>query len=182
MVTLSDMADNIDPHAKDREQLIQILREVEASINAQSLDGMVQQMDAKATVVWANCEVSRGPAEILAYYDRMVKAKGAILTKYTTKAELSGPARFLGDGTVAIADGEMEDEFTPVIRGPFRLRSRWTTTIAKIDGQWKVVGLHLSANVFNNVLLDEAKRALLYAGAAGVVLGMLLCWLLGRLL
>jgi len=166
----------MDPHAKDREQLVEILKEVEASINSQSLEGMVRRMDANATVVWANAEVSRGPAEILAYYDRMVRGKGRILTRYMTKASLSGPARFLGDGTVAIADGSMEDEFFPIIRGPFKLSSRWTTTIAKIDGEWRVVGLHLSANVFNNVLLDEAKRALLYAGLAGLALGVLAGW------
>jgi hypothetical protein len=166
----------MDPYAKDREQLVAILRDVEASINSQSLEGMVGRMDANATVVWANAEVSRGPEEILAYYDRMVGGKGRILTKYMTKASLSGPARFLGDGTVAIADGSMEDEFFPILRGPFKLSSRWTTTIAKLDGEWKVVSLHLSANVFNNVLLDEAKRALLYAGAAGLAVGALAGW------
>lgn len=170
-----------DPHAQDREHLIKILREIEASINAQSLESMVAQMDPNATVVWANAEVSRGPAEILAYYDRMVKAPGRILTKYSTKAALSGPARFLADGTVAVADGSMEDEFFPIIRGPFRLSSRWTTTLSKASGEWKVVSLHLSGNVFNNVLLDEAKRALLYVAGGALAIGAIAGWLLTRL-
>lgn len=175
------MTPNTDPYAKDREYLLKILAEVEKSINAQSLDGMVQQMDPSVTVVWANGEVSRGPAEILAYYKRMVGGKDTILKEYRTKAALSGPARFLADGTVAIADGTMEDEYFPILRGPFKLSARWTTTVAKIDGQWKVVGLHLSANVFNNVLLDEAKKMLIYVGAGGVAVGALVGWLLGRI-
>ncbi|MBL8242344.1 MAG: nuclear transport factor 2 family protein [Bryobacterales bacterium] len=170
----------VDPHAADREQLIAILRQIEASINAQSLESMVARMDPNATVVWANAEVSRGPREILAYYHRMVQAPGRILTRYTTKASLSAPARFLG-GDVAIADGSMEDEFFPILRGPFRLSNRWTTTLSKASGEWKVVSLHLSGNVFNNVLLDEAKRALLYVGAGGLALGALAGWLLARL-
>jgi len=173
-----------DPHAADRQQLLKIFREVEGSINAQSLDRMTQQMDPGAVVVWANGEVSRGPAEVLAYYDRMVKGSGRILTKYMTSAKLHGHARFLGDGSVAIADGTMEDEFFPIIRGPFKLSSKWTTTAAKINGEWKIVALHLSANVFNNVLLDEAKAALLYAGLGGFALGGLLtaatAWFLFR--
>ena len=120
-----------DPHAEDR---------------------MVRQMDAAAPVVWANGEVSRSPAEILAYYDRMVKGSDRILTKYTTAAKLHEHARFLGSGELATADGAMEDEFTPIIRGPFRLSGKWTTTAAKINGEWKVISLHLSANV----LLAEA--------------------------
>ena len=169
-----------DPHAADRQELLKIFSAVEGSINSQSLDRMAAQMDPQAVVVWANGEVSRGPKEVLDYYERMVKGKGRILEKYLTKAKLHGHARFLGDGTVAIADGTMEDEYFPVIRGPFKLDAKWTTTAAKINGEWKVVALHLSANVFNNVLLDEAKRALMLAVGGGLVVGLLLGWLVGR--
>ena len=169
-----------DPHAADREQLLKIFHEVEDSINSQSLERMAKQMDASATVVWANGEISRGPAEVLAYYDRMVKGKDRILTRYTTSAKLNGHARFLGDGTVAIADGTMVDVFTPVSRGVFQLDSKWTMTAAKIDGEWKVVGLHLSSNVFNNVLLDEAKSVLKMVGGGGVFVGLLVGYFLGR--
>ena len=139
LYTLTTMAQDLpspDPHAADREQLLKIFHEVENSINSQSLERMSQQMDDSVTVVWANGEVSRGPAEVLAYYDRMVKGKDRILTKYMTSAKLHGHARFLGDGNVAIADGTMEDEFFPVIRGSFKLRSKWTTTIARINCEW----------------------------------------------
>ena len=187
LYTLTTMAQDLpspDPHAADREQLLKIFHAVESSINSQSLDLMAKQMDENVTVVWANGEVSRGPAEVLAYYDRMVKGKDRILTKYMTSAKLHGHARFLGDGNVAIADGTMEDEFFPIIRGPFKLSSKWTTTIARINGEWKVVGLHLSANVFNNVLLDEAVNALKYVGAGALAVGLLLgsaiTWFLRR--
>ncbi|MBI2687437.1 MAG: nuclear transport factor 2 family protein [Acidobacteria bacterium] len=178
--SLALIAQQDDPHAEDRKLLLKILREVEASINAQNLDGMVKQMDANATVVWENGEVSRGPAEILAYYDRMMKGPDRILTKYTTTAKVSGHARFLGNGDIAIADGTMEDEFSPVVRSPFRLSSKWTTTVAKINGEWKVVSLHLSANVFNNVLIDDAKAMLVYTSGGGLLLGGLAGWFLGR--
>jgi hypothetical protein len=187
LLTLCVMAQDLpspDPHAADREHLLKVFHEVENSINSQSLERMAQQMDPAGVVVWANGEVSRGPAEVLAYFDRMVKGKDRILTKYTTSAALHGHARFLGDGTVAVADGTMEDEFFPVIRGPFRLSSKWTTTLAKINGEWKIIGLHLSANVFNNVLLDEAKTALMYVGGGGLLIGLLLGyaikWWMGR--
>jgi len=170
----------VDRHAADRQQLLKIFAEIEGSINSQSLERMAAQMDPGVTVVWANAEVSRSPAEVLDYYDRMVKAKGRILTKYLTKAQLHGHARFLGNGDVAIANGSMEDEFFPIIRGPFKLSSKWTTTAAKVNGEWRVVSLHLSANVFNNVLLDEAKRALLYAVAGGLAAGVVLGWFAGR--
>ncbi len=174
------LAADADPYASDRQALIKLFREMEASINAQDVDRMVAQMHPQATVTWLNGEVSRGHDEIRAYYQRMVKGEQRILDRYVTTAKLGDHAHFFGNGEVAVADGTMEDEFFPVARGPFRLSSNWTSTSAKIDGQWKVVSMHLSSNVFTNPLLAEAKAAIWYAGGGAALLGLLLGWLLGR--
>jgi len=178
-LTMARAAD--DPHAEDRKELLKVFREIEAAINAQSVDRMVMQMAPDATVTWLNGEVSRGHAEIKAYYERMVKGEKRILDKYTTAAKVSAPARFFGGGEVAVADGTTEDEFFPVARGPFRLSSNWTSTSAKIDGQWKVVGLHLSSNVFTNPLMDEAKSAVWYTATGCLAGGFVLGYLMARM-
>jgi len=178
-LTMARAAD--DPHAEDRKELLKVFREIEAAINAQSVDRMVMQMAPDATVTWLNGEVSRGHEEIKAYYNRMVRGEKRILDKYVTAAKLGAPAKFYGNGEVAVADGTTEDEFFPVSRGVFRLSSNWTATCAKIDGQWKVVALHLSSNVFTNPLLDEAKSLVWYAAGGGLAGGFVLGWLMSRL-
>ncbi len=170
-----------DPHQEDRLALRNILSEVEKAINAQDIEGIIAQMSPDCTVTWWNAEISRGHDEIRAYYRRMVKDDGRLITKYTTVAKVGAPARFVGSGgDVAVADGSMEDEFFPVIRGPFKLSSRWSATIAKSGGQWKIVSLHMSSNVFTNTLIAELTRALWYAGAAGLSIGLLGGWFLRR--
>src|SRR5436190_7331118 len=141
-------------HQEDRQALLKILSEVEKAINAQDIEGIVAQMRPDCTVTWWNAEISRGHDEIRAYYQRMVKDPGRIISKYTTQAKLGAHARFVGAGAdVALADGSMEDEFFPIIRGPFKLNSRGSATAAKsADGVWKIVNLHLSTNVFTNSL------------------------------
>lgn len=174
-----------DPRDADRKALLRVFAEMENGINEQNIDRMIAQMDENATVIWLNAEASRGHAEIKAYYRRMVSATGsadAILTKYLTKAKVAAPARFFGD--IAVADGTMVDEFFPIKRGPFKLNSNWSVTCMKRDGQWKIVHLHLSNNVFNNELLDEVKQMVWQAAvgglAAGFVLMLLIGWLRGR--
>ncbi len=178
LLQASAIADPADPRAADRQALIKVFQEIEAGINDQNIDRMVAQMTPDATVTWLNGDVSRGHDEIRAYYQRMVKGPDRILNKYTTAAKLGAHARFFGD--VAVADGTMQDAFFPVARKPFTLSSNWTSTSAKINGEWKVVSLHLSANVFNNNLLDEAKSAAKLAAAGGalggLVLAGLICW------
>ena len=165
-------ADANDPHAEDRKQLLHIFAEIEKGINEQNVDRMVAQMDEKATVIWLNAEASRGHAEIKAYYGRMVGTGEAILKTYTTTAKVAAPARFFGD--IAVADGTMVDTFVPIRRDAFKLDSNWSVTCAKINGQWKVVHLHLSSNVFNNNLLDEVKQMVWTAAAGGLIAGLVL--------
>ena len=170
-----------DPHQEDRLALRNILSEVEKAISAQDIEGIIAQMSPDCTVTWWNAEISRGHDEIRAYYRRMVKDDGRLITKYTTVAKVGAPARFVGSGgDVAVADGSMEDEFFPVIRGSFKLSSRWSATIVKSGGQWKIVSLHMSSNVFTNALIAELTRALWYAGAAGLAIGLLGGWFLRR--
>jgi len=180
LVAATGLAQQPDPHAEDRAQLRAMLAEFEAAINAQSIDRMVAAMDDNVTVIWLNAEVSRGKDEVRAYYGRMVGHEKAILSKYLTKASLGAPAKFYGD--IAIADGSAMDEFYPIARGFFRLDSRWSTTVIKNAGQWKIVALHLSSNVFNNPLLDEVQTNIVKAGIAGLLIGLALMWLITSVL
>jgi hypothetical protein len=168
-----------DPHEAERKQLLAVFAEVEGAINDQNIDRMLAQMDDNVTVIWLNAEVSRGKNEVKAYYRRMVGGENAILKKYLTKAKVGAPAKFYGD--IAVADGAAADEFYPNARGVFRLDSRWSAALARNSGEWKIVSLHLSSNVFNNPLLDEVKTDVVYAGAGGVVAGLVLMFLVMRL-
>jgi ketosteroid isomerase-like protein len=174
------MAPQGDTHQEDRQALVKILNEVQKAINDQDIEGILAQMSPDCTVTWWNAEISRGHDEIRAYYRRMVKDDGRLISKYTTQAKLGAHARFLGSGgDVAVAGGSMEDEFFPIIRGRFRLSSRWSATAAKSGGHWKIVNLHLSSNVFTNTLIAELTRALWFTGGACVVIGGLAGWFFG---
>ena len=176
MVTGAGWAQQPDPRADDRKELRAMLAEFEAAINAQNIERMVAQMDDNVTVIWLNAEVSRGKDEVRAYYGRMVGHDKAILKKYLTKATIGAPAKFYGD--VAIADGSAADEFYPIARGFFTLDSRWSSTMVKNAGAWKIVSLHLSSNVFNNPLLDEIKADIVKAAAGGFIGGLVLMYLI----
>lgn len=168
-------AADTDPHAEDRKQLLKLMHEVEAAINEQNIDRMLTQFADNATVTWLNAEVSRGKSEIKAYYQRMVGGEQAILKKYLTKAQLAAPARFYGD--IAVADGTTADEFFPWKRSVFKFDSRWSGTMARIDGQWKLVSLHLSTNVFTNPLIVEYEQMLWYLGIGAFAAGLALTFI-----
>src|SRR6267143_5242146 len=87
-----------DLHQEDRKALLKILSAVEKAINEQDIEGIIAQMSPDCTVTWWNAEISRGHDEIRAYYRRMVKDPGRLISKYTTTAKLGAHARFVGSG------------------------------------------------------------------------------------
>lgn len=162
-----------DSRSADRQALLAILHDIEKGINDAEIDLMAKHIDEKAVITWLNAEVSQGPEGVKDYFKRMVgDAPGTILSKYSTHPKISGPATFYGD--VAVANGTTDDEFTPHNRSVFKFDSRWTATLRKNDGQWKIVALHLSTNSFNNVLISELRQLSTYTGAGGALAGLLL--------
>ena len=52
--------------------------------------------------------------------------------------------------------------------------SRWTATLKKTDGSWKIIALNLSTNTFKNALISELESMVTLAGGGGFVAGLLL--------
>lgn len=175
----------LDPaggRVEDRQQLRVLLDQMEKAISTLDVEAAILLMTPNAVVTWQNAEVSRGPAEIRAYYTRMMKGSGAapIVKKFSTKATLGGPAVFYADS--AVAYGRTVDSFELTDGLKFELNAIWTTTVVKVDGQWKVAALHFSTNLFDNPLLNAAERMVWIAAGAAFVAGLALAWLLMRLL
>ena len=167
-----------DDRAADRQTLLAILKDVETGINQANVELMAKHIDEKGVVTWLNAEVSRGPDEVRDYFKRMVgDAPGTILSKYSTHPKIAGPAVFYGD--FAVAHGTTADEFTPHHPSVFRFDSRWTVSLRKVEGNWKIVALNLSTNTFNNVLIAELERMAVVAGVGGLVAGLALAGLWG---
>ncbi|MBN2767615.1 MAG: hypothetical protein JXQ68_00805, partial [Campylobacterales bacterium] len=132
---------------------------------------------------WLNAEVSNGLNEVRNYFEKMVgeDAKDTVLKKYETHPKVTQPAIFYGDFAVAV--GETKDIFTPHDRSKFHFISRWSATLHKVEGEWKIISLTLSTNAFDNVLIDEFKSMLRYIimGALfGIILLEVLLYLLFR--
>lgn len=162
-----------DLHEGDRQQLLQILGDIEKGINDANIDLMAKHIDESAIVTWLNAETSQGPDGVRTYFKRMVgNSSDAVLAKYVTHPKIDRPARFYGD--IAVANGSTTDIFTPHNRSPFSFDSKWTATLQKTNGAWKIVSLNLSTNAFNNALTAELERYMRYAALLGILTGALL--------
>ena len=158
---------------------------VEAT-NKPDLDLMFQHVTEDAVVTWQNAEVSRGHQGLRAYYDRMMTGPDRIVASLKTTAQTDERTRLYGtDKSSGIAFGSLEQDFTLTHGMSFHLSSRWTAHVVKDAGKWKVSAFHVSANLFDNPVLQLAARrtAAWTAGVAlpvGFLLGLAGMWAVSR--
>jgi len=153
------------------------------------MDALLTHVDPNVVVTWQNGEVSRGPEGIRKFYDEVMVGPNRLISDISSSLKVDDLSILHGDNT-AIAFGSIHDDFT-LSRGitrtavlgsgdKFSLDSRWTATIVKKDGQWKLASYHVSVDAFSNPILSKAvavaKRAAIIAGIVGLLLGAIVTW------
>ena len=167
-----------DPRAEDRKQLRAILADIEKALNDRDFEATVKHLHPNAIITYQNAEVSQGIDGARAYFKRMMEGTAAIVTNFSTKATVGAPAVFYGD--IAVAFGTTVDTLELASGLDFTLNANWSGTVVKERGEWKVAAIHFSTNLFDNVLLNNAKRIAWITGAAGFLVGIILMFLMAR--
>jgi len=166
-------ADSLDA---ERTVLREKLALIETALNEGAFEKILPLLDENVVIVFLNGEVVRGIDQVRAYFEKTLGSSSPILSDYSTRAQVGAPARFIGD--MALADGSTEDVFLFANGSDLVVESKWTVTLQKQDGDWKILQLHFSSNLFDNPLVNSAKNNLMLfalgAGVAGLVVGMLL--------
>lgn len=150
-----------------------------AAINKGDLDGALKFLDTNCVITWHNAEVSRGRQGVRDFYNRVMTGPSRIVNSFHCDVNVDGFTSFSGTNT-GICFGSADERFKLSNGRNLNVKGRWTATLIKENGQWLVASLHVSANLFNNVMLDLAKKAAGVGCAVCFVVGVLLGWLVSR--
>ncbi len=167
-----------DPHAADRQAMLVILKNIEQALNDRDLSSALGNMDDDVIITYHDATVTQGPEEAAAYYKGMMDGAAAIVDEFSTVADVGAPAVFHGD--TAVAYGTTVDRYLLATGLEIILTANWSTTLQKKDGEWLVIALHFSSNLFDNPLLNTANRMNKIMAVGGVFVGLLLMWIIGR--
>ncbi|HEY9248403.1 MAG TPA: nuclear transport factor 2 family protein [Rariglobus sp.] len=130
-----------------------------------------------------NQTVLTNEAQIQAFFDDMFRGDSALLTSLTTQPEADIPTRFV-DANTGVCYGTTIDTYTMKSGEVVAMKVRWSTTVVKEDGQWKVALAHAGTDLLHNPVLDRvtaaSRRLAIIAGIGGLLLGLAAGWVLGR--
>ena len=61
----------------------------------------------------------------------------------------------------------------------FDMAGRWTATMIKEDGQWKLLAIHSGTNFLDNPVLNAVEKSTVYTGGGGLAVGLAVGFLVG---
>lgn len=150
-----------------------------AAVNKNDVDGIVGYMHPNVVVTWQNGEVSRGRDGMRAYYNKLMNGPNRIVQSFTTKVNVDELTILYGENT-GVSFGSSDDHFKLTSGLDLGLQDRWTATVVREQGKWLITSFHISANVFENQLLTDAKKLFTGIALAAGVVGLVLGWFIGK--
>jgi uncharacterized protein (TIGR02246 family) len=171
------------PEDPAHEELRALRREMVEAINKNDMDALLSHLDKDVVVTWMDASVSRGPRGVKEYIEKMTKGENRKVNSHSTQAEVDELTHLYGN--TGVATGHSRDQFVLTDGRDFAVDTRWTATLVKKEGKWKVASFHSSADMFDNpVLFIAVRRTATWAGGiagvAGLAIGFVVVWLLRR--
>jgi len=173
-----------EPDHEIHQELRGILITVQTAINSGNYDAMlpVLSKDVRATTITQ--EVMSGHEQVSAYFKKWF-GPGGFLKKLDMTFSADALTELSPDKTWGVVRGSGTEHYTLADGRQYTIPTRWTATVVKeADGKWRLRTIHFGTNFLDNPILTEAKRAVVkyaeVAGSAGLVIGGLLGFLLGR--
>ena len=149
------------------------------AVNKRDMDRVLRHLHPDVVVTWQNAEVSRRPEGVRAYLSRMLDGPNSIVRSFNTSVTVD-ELTILHCGDAGIVFGSSRDVLELRAGKSVELNSRWTATVVLVGGAWKIAGFHRSSNLFDNPLLNAAKRLLTLVGVVAAAAGLGIGFLVGR--
>jgi hypothetical protein len=121
----------------------------------------------------------RGQAQAADYLERLLTGPDAGVKELNVDLVVDDKTILHGDAA-GIAYGSSNDSYVLRDGSKFTLKTRWTATVVKRDGEWKLASLQAGSSLFQNPVTDAYRSTLPKAAGISFLVGCLLCWILGR--
>ncbi len=149
------------------------------AVNAVDVDLMAPLLSEKVSITMVDQSVITSPKELKDYFRKMFQAEGALLKSVHIDPSADMETVFLND-SLGINRGSSTDSYTLKSGREVVFHTRWTSTVIKDGGKWKLLTLHVGVNFLDNPVLTATGQMKYWWGAGGAVAGLLLALVMRR--
>ena len=150
-----------------------------AAMNKGDVEATLGFLHTNVVITWHNAEVSRGHEGVRAYYKKVMTGPDRVIDSFNCSINVDELTMLYGSD-MGICYGSSDEHFKLANGRNLDVKGRWTATLVRENGHWLVASLHCSTNLFDNVLLDFARKTARLVGILGLVAGLVIGWLVSR--
>lgn len=176
-------ADATGPDPAEVTALKDLVSQATEAFNRQDVAAMEQVLAPRFVLVMGDQHMATDRAALQAGVERWCKGADAPFASIEFHPTVDRHAELLAPGVVTAA-GTSQDVYHFKNGKVVEVASRWTATVVKTAAGWRVAQLHLGIDPIDNPMMREAAKMVAVgagiAGVAGLLIGGLIGWLLGR--
>jgi uncharacterized protein (TIGR02246 family) len=167
----------------DHAALRQLRDKMATAINNQDVNMMASGFAKQFAFTTVTQTILTNEAQVKSFFDQMFRSPQALVTSMKTEPKADIPTRFIDDNT-GVCYGSTVDTYTLKSGDVVQMTNRWSATVVKEDGQWKVAMAHVGTDFLNNPVLNRVQSSLrnlaFGTGTAGLVIGFILGFAISR--
>ncbi|MBI3650084.1 MAG: DUF4440 domain-containing protein [Acidobacteria bacterium] len=166
---------------QDHEELRALLRTAKEAVNAKNFDALKPLFHEPFSITTVDQKVFTNFDDFKAHFATLLTGANAPLKSIVFNPEADALTEFVGDN-IGLSHGTSTDTYNFSDGDTRTMTSRWTATVIKERGKWKILNLHLGANILDNPVTAAAKSYVtkvgVGAGLGGLLLGFILAWVM----
>lgn len=156
--------------AGDERAIHDVFASVERAVRERDKTTLIDSATENHLMTSKNGETVVGKAALAAYLDKMIGYAPSIKSLRST-VEMSPGILF--DSDTAVTHGRSRDHYAFADGLELHLTTFWTATLARDPDRWRIAAIDYSFNMFDNGMLDAARRGALVAAAGGALSGFI---------
>ncbi len=168
-------------HEADHVALRALRDKVATAIDSQDIRTLASCFAKDFAFIAVNQTVVTNEAQMQDFFDRMFRSSDALVTSLKTEPKADILTRF-ADANAGVCYGTSKDTYTMKSGKVVEMNVRWSATVVKENGEWKVAIAHVGTDFLDNPVLDGAKQFAKTVGVGAGVGGLVAGFLIGRML
>lgn len=164
----------------DHDELRAMLKSVTEAMNTRNLDSIAPLFHSQFTITTVDQQIFTDLPSFKTYFSGLFSGERAVLKSVTFAPTADALTTFVGDN-IGLSHGTSTDAYLFADGETRVMTSRWTATLYKENGKWRILNVHIGSNLFDNPVIGALKSWLYKIGAAAGIAGLILGVFLGRI-
>ena len=158
----------------DHEELRALLKGVVQAMNTRSYPDLKPYFHPSLRVTVVNQDKLSSPEEFDPYFKDWI-GEGKYVKDMQMVLEADDLTELYGSGEsrFGVVRGSGKEDYNLTDGRRLELKTRWTATVVKHQGKWKIIALHIGANFYNNPIVEQFQKAIVKWGLIGLCVGTL---------